>query len=88
MAKKNTESTDGNNGTVIRIGLNDSQQELNFEIAENSKMVSEKVKAAMTKGELLILVDLKEREVIIPGSKINFVEIGEVIARKVGFASN
>ncbi|MEY4492816.1 MAG: hypothetical protein RL355_165, partial [Actinomycetota bacterium] len=49
--------------------------------------VNKKVAEAIKSGEVLTLTDDKGRTIIVPGSKIAFVEVGVATVGKVGFAS-
>jgi Protein of unknown function (DUF3107) len=80
--KKNSDAS-----TQVRIGISDSQQELNFETPISHEEVAAAVSAALSSGTPLSLTDSKERTIMIPAGKIAFVELGATPDRKVGFAT-
>ena len=47
-----------------------------------------KVNEAIKSATVLSLSDTKGREILVPHSKISFVEVGESAERRVGFANN
>jgi hypothetical protein len=62
------------------------------ELVVESELSSEDVTSAVTQalatpGGLLTLVDDKGRQVLVPGDKIAYIEIGEPESRRVGFGS-
>jgi hypothetical protein len=71
----------------IRIGIQQSPREVALESNETPAEVNKKVAEAIKSGEVLTLTDDKGRTIIVPGSKIAFVEVGVATVGKVGFAS-
>jgi len=71
----------------VRIGIADSNQELNFESNSDVASVQALVTAALDKGTTLVLTDARGRQVIVAANKTSFVEVGESAERRVGFAS-
>jgi len=82
----NKKSSSGTH-TEIRIGISDSNQELNIESDLAASKVIEDVTAALDSGKALILTDIRGRQTVIANSKIAFVEVGESADRRVGFAT-
>jgi len=80
--KKGSESV-----THVRIGISDSNQELNFETSLSREEVQALVSAGITGSTPVVLTDSKERTIIVPAGKIAFVELGSTAERKVGFAT-
>jgi hypothetical protein len=80
--KKGSESQ-----TQVRIGISDSNQELNFETPLAREEVQALISTALTSLTPVVLTDSKERTVIVPVAKIAFVELGSAPERKVGFAT-
>jgi Protein of unknown function (DUF3107) len=73
--------------TEVRIGITDSNQELQIEVDASSDEVISLVNSAIDSGKALKLTDLKGRQTIVPAAKIAFVEVGPAPERRVGFAS-
>ena len=70
----------------VKIGVQYAPRELVIESAQSPAEVEESVSSALGSGDgVLSLVDEKGRRVIVPVSKIAYVEIAEAIARPVGF---
>ena len=73
--------------TQVRIGISDSNQELNFETPLSRDEVQAVVSAALASAQPIVLTDSKERTIIVPVAKLAFVELGSTPDRKVGFAT-
>jgi hypothetical protein len=73
--------------TQVRIGISDSNQELNFETPLSRDEVQAVVSAALASAQPIVLTDSKERTMIVPVAKLAFVELGSTPDRKVGFAT-
>jgi len=73
--------------TQVRIGISDSNQELNFETPLSRDEVQAAVSAALASAQPIVLTDSKERTIIVPVAKLAFVELGSTPDRKVGFAT-
>jgi hypothetical protein len=71
----------------IRINVQEASREIVLESNQNPEDVAKAVNKAVSSGELLTLVDEKGRQIIVPGDKIAFVEIGAHSSGRVGFAS-
>jgi predicted RNA-binding protein (virulence factor B family) len=71
----------------IKIGIQHSARELSLESNLSGGEVEAAVAAALKDGGLLILVDEKDRKVIVPAEKIAYVELGEPTGRRVGFGA-
>lgn len=71
----------------VKIGVQDSPREVSLDSDETPDAVSAAVKAAIESGALLSLTDDRGRTVLVPGSKITYVEIGAPTSRRVGFGS-
>lgn len=70
----------------VRIAVQDTQRELVFESTQTPDEVSQAVNKAIKENTLLVLVDDKGKQVLVPGEKIAFVELGSPVERRVGFA--
>jgi len=71
----------------IKIGVQHSNRELILESTQTSDEVHALVSKAIADSSLLILTDEKGRQVVVPGDRIAFVEIGAPEGRRVGFAT-
>lgn len=72
----------------VRIGVQNAQREVVLESNQQANEVQELVNKAIASDSVLTLTDDKGKTIVIPGSKIAFVEIGVQTAGRVGFASN
>jgi hypothetical protein len=73
--------------TEVKIGISDSTHEINIECINTQSEVISKVNEAIKSSSVLSLSDTKGRELLVPASKISYVEVGESIDRRVGFAN-
>jgi hypothetical protein len=73
--------------TQVRIGISDSNQELNFETESSRDEVQALTAQALASNTPLVLTDTKDRAVIVPAAKIAFIELGAASDRKVGFTT-
>lgn len=72
----------------VRIGVQDVNREITLESTESADAVQERIAAALTGDEpLVVLSDEKGRRVVVPSDKLAYVEIGEESARTVGFGA-
>jgi hypothetical protein len=71
----------------IKIGMDNVGREVSLDSTLDTARVFELVEAAISSGELLRLEDRKGNKVLIPGSKIAYVEIGSDSSRPVGFGA-
>ena len=60
----------------IRIGVQHASREVVLETEQSADEVRAAVDAALADGSVLALTDKKGRQVVVPGAKIAFVEIG------------
>ena len=81
-AKASVKST---SRTEVKIGISDSTHEINIECVSTQSEVIAKVNEAIK--SLLSLSDSKGRELLVPANKISYIEVGESIDRRVGFAN-
>jgi hypothetical protein len=80
-------TTKGSSKTEVKIGISDSTHEINIECVSTQSEVIAKVNEAIKSSAVLALSDVRGRELLVPANKISYVEIGESIDRKVGFAN-
>ncbi|HEV7713299.1 MAG TPA: DUF3107 domain-containing protein [Asanoa sp.] len=71
----------------VKIGVQYAPRELVIESSQSSAEVEKSVTEAIANEGTLSLVDEKGRRVIIPVSKLAYVEIAESSPRSVGFTA-
>jgi hypothetical protein len=71
----------------IKIGVQDTVREVSLDSNDTSENVIAAVEAALASGEALKLVDERGRTVLVPGTKIAYVEVGATTKGRVGFGS-
>jgi Protein of unknown function (DUF3107) len=71
----------------VKIGVQHAPRELTLESAQTPAEVEQAVTEAMAKDGVLTLTDEKGRRVIVPITKVAYVEIAETTNRPFGFTS-
>ena len=71
----------------IKIGVQDSPREVSLDSDLAPEAATAAIEAAIATGSLLSLTDDRGRTVLVPGSRITYVEIGAPSSRRVGFGS-
>jgi hypothetical protein len=72
----------------VKIGIQHAPRELVVDTGESADAVEKLVADAVgSEGGVLALTDSKGRKVIVPASRIAYVEIGGALAGQVGFRS-
>ncbi len=71
----------------VKIGVQHAPRELVVDTAETTENVEKIVAEAVASGGVLTLTDSKHRKVMVPASKLAYVEIGGGVAGQVGFRS-
>jgi hypothetical protein len=72
----------------VKIGVQFGTRELTIDVAEDSDAVQKAVTEALKdEGGLLTLTDSKGRRVLVPTSKLAYVELGSPTVGQVGFRS-
>ena len=71
----------------VKIGIQHAPRELVVDTAESADAVEKLVADAVGSEGVLALTDSKGRKVIVPASRIAYVEIGGALAGQVGFRS-
>lgn len=71
----------------VRIGVQNVAREITFETDMSDSEVVAAVSAALTGGGVLTLKDGKGRQVVVPGSALGYVHIGESEKGRVGFGT-
>jgi len=69
----------------VKIGVQNVAREITVESNESPEAVTEAVEKAITSGGLLELTDSKGRRVLVPGTALGWVQIGESEKGRVGF---
>jgi hypothetical protein len=69
----------------VRIAVTDVASELSFECPTPPAEIKAAITAALAANTPLILSDIRGHEILVPASKIGYIEIGEPIERRVGF---
>jgi hypothetical protein len=73
----------------VKIGVQHTNRELTLESVQTPAEVADAVTKALAESDgLLTLVDEKGRQVLVPASKIAYVEIAEATTRRVGFTAS
>lgn len=70
----------------VTIGVQNVARELTVETDSDSAEVTAAVEAALRDGGVLTLTDTRGRSVLVPGSVIGWVQVGESEKGRVGFA--
>ncbi|MFY9325329.1 MAG: DUF3107 domain-containing protein [Candidatus Nanopelagicales bacterium] len=70
----------------VRIAVQHAAREIAFESGQTAEEVSKAVNQAIKDQSLLTLTDDKGRQILVPGDRIAFIEIGSAVERRVGFA--
>ncbi|MFM6940632.1 MAG: DUF3107 domain-containing protein [Candidatus Planktophila sp.] len=72
----------------VRIAVSEVASELSFECPSTPAEIKSAVTAALSANTPLILTDIRGHEIVVPASKIGYIEIGEPVERRVGFGVN
>jgi len=68
----------------VKIGVQYAARELLLESTQTPDEIEKAVADALKSGGLLILVDERGRRVVVPSDRLAYVEIGELVERRVG----
>ncbi len=71
----------------VKIGITDVPREVVIETTATGEEVMERLRTALESSDLLDLVDEKGRRVVIPASRIAYLDLGSPSARSVGFGA-
>lgn len=71
----------------VKIGVQNVGREISFETDLSAGDVAKAVAEALEKGSVLALTDDKGRQLLIPGSVLGYVQLGEAEKRGVGFGT-
>lgn len=89
-AKKSVETSTAAAGSKVevRIGITDSPRELTIELTNTADEIEATVARALHEGSHIAFTDEKGRRLIVPATKVGFVEVSARSERKVGFGTN
>jgi len=71
----------------VKIGIQHAPRELVVDTSDSAEAVEKLVSEAVSADGVLTLTDSKGRKVVVPASKIAYVELGGGVAGQVGFRS-
>ena len=74
--------------SLIRIAVADVASELSFESSSTPEVITQEVEKAIASNSPLSLTDIRGHQILVPASKIGYVEIGQPKERRVGFGAN
>jgi len=69
----------------VNIGVQHIARDISLETDESAEAITAKATEAINSGSLLSLTDVKGRVVLVPGSKIAYIDLGPAAGRRVGF---
>jgi hypothetical protein len=69
----------------VKIGVQHAQRELVVETGESAEAIEKTVAEAVAGDGVLALTDSKGRRVLVPASRLSYVEIGGGVVGQVGF---
>ena len=71
----------------IKIGIQHAARELTVDSGDSIDAIEKAVSTAVADESVLVLTDSRGRKVIVPASKLAYVEIGGGVSGQVGFRS-
>lgn len=88
--KKSAEASAAGSGSKVevRIGITDSPRELTIELSNSADEIEATVARALHEGSHVAFTDEKGRRLIVPATKVGFIEVSARSERKVGFGTN
>ncbi len=69
----------------VKIGVQNVAREITFETDDSPEQVAGAVEKALASGEVISLTDTKGRRILVPGTALGWVQIGESEKGRVGF---
>jgi hypothetical protein len=82
-----TKKSEGAKAALVRIAIADISSELSFECESSPAEIKAAVAKALSDNSLLTLTDIRGHEIIVPATRIGYVEIGQPTERRVGFGA-
>ena len=88
--KKSAEPSSSSSGSnvEVRIGISDSPRELTIELSNSADDIEATVARALHEGSHIAFTDERGRRLIVPATKVGFIEVSARSERKVGFGTN
>lgn len=71
----------------VKIGVQNVQRELTIDTTLDADGVEKAVAGALEEGGVLALTDSKGRRIVVPGTKLAYVDISTSVSGQVGFRS-
>jgi hypothetical protein len=71
----------------VKIGVQNASRELTLDVALSAEEIEEAVAKAIADGGVLALSDAKGRRVVVPATKLAYVEVATSATGQVGFRS-
>jgi hypothetical protein len=87
-AKKSEAASSASSKVEVRIGITDSPRELTIELSHSADDIEATVARALHEGSHVSFTDERGRRLIVPATKVGFVEVSARSERKVGFGTN
>ncbi len=87
-AKKSEAASSASSKVEVRIGITDSPRELTIELSHSADEIEATVARALHEGSHVSFTDERGRRLIVPATKVGFVEVSARSERKVGFGTN
>ena len=87
-AKKSEAASSPSSKVEVRIGITDSPRELTIELSHSADDIETTVARALHEGSHVSFTDERGRRLIVPATKVGFVEVSARSERKVGFGTN
>jgi hypothetical protein len=72
----------------VKIGIQMAQRELIVETTQTAQQIEQALAAALADGTVFQLADDKGRIVLVPASKVAYVELDSAEPRRIGFGSS
>ena len=71
----------------VKFGITDIPREVAIETTSSPEEIADQVRSAVVESSIVDLTDDKGRRILIPASKIGYVDLGAPAARAVGFGA-
>ncbi len=71
----------------VRIGISDVSREVTLRTKSSADDIVEKLHTAVSENSLFEIVDEQGRRVVVPASKVAYLDLGSSDVRKVGFGA-
>lgn len=81
-------TTEDKHPIEVKIGVQYSPRELTVEVDLDPQAVADLVSQAVVENGVIALTDTRGRQVLVPGDRCSYVEIGPSQSRRVGFGAD